>query len=124
MATNVERPPLGAASLPANMGDKRNNGFMPLSGGPSMAHPSNEAHAFGDRRSGSFPLPREASAAHPPNHRFDLGDAKMGQPLSAFEPGKGTVPVYPFVPGGQGINRVHPEADSAKPFSTESWPPK
>jgi hypothetical protein len=39
----------------------------------------------------------------------------MPQPPSAFEPGKGAVPVEPFVPGGQGINRVYPEADVARP---------
>jgi hypothetical protein len=82
-------------------GDRRNNGFLPLGGGASTVHPANRAGAGGDRRDGSFPLGGGASPVDPPNaKRFDIGMAKMPQPESAIEPGKGTVPVNPFLPGG------------------------
>jgi hypothetical protein len=121
---NVERDVVKTSSLPANMGDKRNNGFLPLGGGPSATHPANEAYKGGDRRGGSADLTGLASPVHTPDHRFNIGNAKMPQPPAAFEPGKGAVPVYPFIPGGQGINRVEPEADTAKAFKTENWPPR
>ena len=95
-------------------GDRRNNGFLPLGGGAATVHPANMA-AGGDKRNGSFPLRRAASRITPPNHKFDVGMVKMPQPESAIEPGKGTVPVNPFLPGGAAARVAGQVADEAKP---------
>jgi hypothetical protein len=79
-------------------GDDRENGFLPLSGSASPVRP-NEAFA-GDHRGGSFPLSGGAPMTKPPEHRFNVSDAGMPQPPSAVEPGKGAVPVNPFMGGG------------------------
>jgi hypothetical protein len=60
-----------------------------------------------------MPLAGQASPVKTPDHRFNVENAKMPQPPAAFEPGKGAVPVNPLVPGGPGINRAFPVADSA-----------
>jgi hypothetical protein len=112
---NVERDVVKAPNEPGRAGARAANSFLPLAGGPPAAHPSNEARKGGDRRGGSANLAELASPVKTPDHRFNIEDAKMPQPPSAFEPGKGAVPVNPFVPGGQGINRAYPEADMAKP---------
>jgi len=96
--------------------DRRANGFMPLTESASPIYPANIATVRGDRRGGSADLAELASPVKTPDHRFNVEEAKMPQPPSAFEPGKGAIPVNPFVPGGQGINRVYPEADMAKPM--------
>ncbi len=111
---NVERDVVKAPNETMK-GDHRANGYLPLAGGASTVHPSNEARKGGDRRGGTADLAGQAPPVKPPDHRFNIGDAKMPNPPSAFEPGKGAVPVNPFVPGGQGVNRVYPEADMAKP---------
>jgi hypothetical protein len=112
---NVERDVVKPANEPGPAGARANNGFLPLAGGPPAAHPSNESGAHGDRRGGSANLTPLASPVRTPDHRFNVESAKMPQPPAAVEPGKGAVPVIPFVPGGQGINRAYPEADMAKP---------
>jgi len=98
-------------------GDRRANGFMPLTESASPVRPPNEevggTGAHRDRRGGSADLAGGASPITLPDHKFKLEDAKMPQPPSAFEPGKAAVPVQPFVPGGQGVNTVYPQADSA-----------
>jgi len=111
---NVERNVVKAPNETLRS-DHRANGFLPLVGGAPAAHPSNETGARGDHRGGSADLTGLAPMTKPPDHRFNVEDAKMPQPPAAFEPGKGAIPVNPFVPGGQGINRVFPEADTAKP---------
>lgn len=112
---NVERDVVKPANKPGRAGARANNSFLPLAGDPPDAHPSNETGARGDRRGGSADLTPLASPVRTPDHRFNVENAKMPQPPSAFEPGKGAVPVNPFVPGGPGINRAYPEADMAKP---------
>ena len=91
----VER---GAVKAPNNTdpGDRRANGYLPLSGDGSAVNPPNGS----DRRRGTMPLGGMASPVRPPNHRFDVGMAKMPQPASAEAPGKGAVPVNPFTGGG------------------------
>ncbi len=69
----------------------------------------------GDRRNGSFPLGATGPAITPPNHRFDVGMVKMPQPESAIEPGKGTVPVNPFLPSGATARVAGQVADEGKP---------
>jgi Lar family restriction alleviation protein len=86
---NVVKPP-----NEVNRGDRRNNGFLPLTGG-GTAHPPNHGPG-GDRRMGSFPLSDTGSGITPPNHEFEVGMARMPQPPSAMEPGKGAVPVGPY----------------------------
>jgi len=114
---NVERDVVKPANEPGRAGARANNSFLPLTGSPPVAQPSNESGARGDRRGGSFNLAEVASPVKTPDHRFHVEHAKMPQPPAAIEPGRGTVPVIPFVPGGQGINRAYPVADSAKPKS-------
>jgi hypothetical protein len=94
-------------------GDMRNNGFLPLGGGASTVHPANRQGPGGDRRDGSFPLAGSASPVNPPNaKRWDVGMVGMpDQPFPA-EPGKGAIPVNPFMPGGAAA-RALPEPDMA-----------
>jgi hypothetical protein len=111
----VEREVVKPANEMGPSGNRANNGFLPLAKAPSHVHPSNEPGARGDRRGGSSNLAEQASPVRTPDHRFNVENAQMPQPPSAFEPGKGAVPVNPFLPGGQGINRAYPEADMARP---------
>jgi len=114
---NVERDVVKAPNeeLRGARGDHRANGFMPLTEQASSVRPSNEPRVGGDRRGGSANLAGQAPPVRTPDHRFNIENAKMPNPPSAVEPGKGAVPVNPFVPGGQGVNRAYPEADMAKP---------
>jgi hypothetical protein len=111
----VERNVVKPANEPGRRGARAENSFLPLVGGPPAVHPSNESGAKGDRLGGSANLAERASPVKLPDHRFRLDDAQMPQPGAAVEPGRGAVPVNPFVPGGAGINRAFPVADSAKP---------
>ena len=113
---NVQRNVVNAPNEPTAAGNRKANGFVPLIGEASSVRPSNESGARGDRRNGSADMTEVASPVTLPDHRFRVEDAKMPQPPSAFEPGKGAVPVNPSVPSGQGINRVYPVADFAKPI--------
>ena len=86
----VERGVVRGSNQEGPGGDRRNNGFMPLSGGAATVHPSNMPGAAGDRRGGSFPLSGGASTVKPPNadqFRFNVDQVKMPQPESAVEPG-------------------------------------
>lgn len=106
----VERGVVRGSNQEGPGGDKRNNGFLPLGGGAGSVHPANQAMG-GDRRMGSFPLGGGASPINPPNNkRFSVGDVEMPQPASAIEPGKGDVPVNPFLPGGA-VARSLPVSD-------------
>ena len=96
---SVQRGVVKGSNKEGPGGDGRNNGFMPLSGGASPVNPPNMG-AGGDRRGGSFPLGGGAPMVKPPDHRFNVDEARMPQPPSAVEPGKGLVPVNPFLPGG------------------------
>ena len=46
--------------------------------------------------------------------RFNVDNACMPQPPAAIEPGKGAVPVNPFLASGPGIARAVPIDDDAK----------
>ncbi len=111
---NVERGVVKGSNMEGAGGDRRANGFMPLGGGAATVHPANRG-AGGDRRAGSFPLTAGGAGITPPNHRFDVGMVKMPQPESAIEPGKGTVPVNPFLPGGAAARVAGQVADEGKP---------
>jgi hypothetical protein len=111
----VERDVVKRVNESSAAGNRANNGFLPLSRESSQVHPPNEAHKGGCCRGGSANLAKNTSPVHPPDHRFKIEEARMPNPPSAFEPGKGAIPVNPSVPGGHGINRVYPEADLPKP---------
>jgi hypothetical protein len=112
----VERGVVKGSNKEGPGGDGRNNGFLPLSGGAATVHPANRSGPGGDRRAGSFPLGGGASPVDPPNaKRFDVGMVKMPQPESAIEPGKGAVPVNPFLPGGAAARVAGQVADEGKP---------
>jgi hypothetical protein len=97
----VQRGIVRGSNKESPSGDGRANGFLPLGGSSPTVHPANMPGAIGDRRNGSFPLGGGASPINPPNaKRFDVGMVKMPQPESAIEPGKGLVPVNPFLPSG------------------------
>jgi hypothetical protein len=114
----VERGVVRGSNDQAPRGDHRNNSFLPLSGGASTVQPANMA-AGGDRRMGSFPLGSSGSPVNPPNSsdfRFSPGqvpNTSSGMPGSAVEPGRGSVPVNPFLPGGAAARSL-PEADMAR----------
>ena len=110
----VERGVVRGSNKEGPGGDGRNNGFMPLTGGASTVHPWN-AGPGGDRRSGSFPLGGGAPAIQRNMERFNVDQVKMPQPDSAIEPGLGTVPVNPFLPGGAAARVAGQVADEAKP---------
>ena len=94
-------------------GDKRNNSFASLAGGASTVHPANMGMG-GDRRNGSFPLSGGAPAIQRNMERFDVSQVQMPQPASAIEPGKGQVPVNPFMPSGATARVAGYVADEAR----------
>jgi hypothetical protein len=114
----VERGVVRGSNDQAPRGDHRNNGFLPLSGGPATVHPANMADG-GDRRMGSFPLSSGGSPVNPPNadaFRWNpsmVPNTSSGQPGSAVQPGRGDVPVNPFLPGGAAARSL-PVADEAR----------
>jgi hypothetical protein len=111
---NVERGVVKGSNQECCGGDRRANGFMGLAGGASTVHPSNETSPGGDRRGGSFPLGGGAAAIHPPDHRFSVESGVPGaMSVGAEEPGKGAVPVNPFLAGGAAA-RSMPVSDMAK----------
>ena len=57
--------------------------------------PNSTLHA-GDP-GGSADLTRQPSPVAPVNHRFNVDDARMPQPPAAVDPGKGAIPVNPFL---------------------------
>jgi hypothetical protein len=93
-------------------GDDRNNGFLSLAGGASSVHPANRGPG-GDMRSGSFPLAGGAPAIQRNAERFNVDQVGMPDQPFPDAPGKGAVPVNPFLPGGAAA-RAMPEQDSAK----------
>jgi hypothetical protein len=64
---------------------------------------------------GSADLTRQPSPVAPPSCRFDVDKARMPQPPAAFEPGKGEVPINPFLASASAIIRPLPIIDFAKP---------
>lgn len=90
------------------------NGSVPLTREASRVRGSNEMFSHG-MPGGSGPLARSASPISPPNNtKFDDGDpGYTPRPASAVEPGKGTVPVNPFLVSGS-IVPASTLRDSAK----------
>jgi hypothetical protein len=108
----VERGVVKPSKFQEVGGDSRMNGFMSLAGGAPTVEPSKFQDVDGDSRMGSFPLTESASPISPPDHRFNVGQVQMPQPGSAIEPGKGAVPVNPFLAGGAAARSL-PVADMA-----------
>jgi len=111
----VERGVVKPPNMPDKAGDRRNNGFMPLGGEMSTVHPANKEGPGGDRRGGSFPLGGGAPAIADRQHRFNVDEVPGSHAPMPFqsEPGKGAVPVNPFLPGGAAA-RATAVADDAK----------
>jgi hypothetical protein len=63
---------------------------------------------------GSADLTRQPSPVAPTSCRFHVDNARMPQPPSAIEPGKGEVPVNPFLASGNAIIPGFPFIDDAK----------
>ena len=63
---------------------------------------------------GSADLTRQPSPVAAASCRFNVDNACMPQPPSAFEPGKGDVPVNPFLASGSAIIPGFPFIDDAK----------
>jgi hypothetical protein len=63
---------------------------------------------------GSADLTRQPSPVAPASCHFNVDSACMAQPPSAIEPGKGDVPVNPFLASGSAITRALPIIDDAK----------
>jgi hypothetical protein len=110
----VERGVVRGSNKEGPSGDRRNNGFLPLGGDDATVQPANMGGLGGDRRGGTMPLGGITAQITPVNHRFDVGMVKMPQPDSAIEPGLGTVPVNPFLPGGAAARVTGQVADEAK----------
>jgi hypothetical protein len=79
---------------------------------PQLRSP-NSALQAGDP-GGSANLTRHASAVAPINQRFNVDHARMPQPQSAIEPGRGDIPINPFLASGPGIARAKSIPDDAK----------
>jgi hypothetical protein len=86
---------------------------VPPAAVPRLRGPNSALHA-GDP-GGSANLTRQVSAVAPINQRFNVDDARMPQPQSAIEPGRGDVPINPFLASGPGIARAKSIPDDAKP---------
>jgi len=97
-------------------GDRRVNGFLPLGSSASPVTPANLSRFMHGDSGGSSDLARQPSAVHEPNRRFDVDNINNSQ-IDNFpvQPGKGAVPVNPFLAGGPGLARAKPIADEAKP---------
>jgi hypothetical protein len=88
------------------------NGFMPLARGASPI--TRNEGAGGDRKMGSYPLGGGASPINPPDRLGDRrGYSSDAEMPAAVEPGRGAVPVNPFLAGG-GVARSESVADDAK----------
>ena len=74
----------------------------PRAGAPATRGPN---HA--PLQGGSADLTRQPSPVAPASCRFNVDDARMPQPPSAIEPGKGDVPVNPFLVSGPGDHLEH-----------------
>jgi hypothetical protein len=107
----VQRGVVKGSNMESPAGNKKNNGFLPLSGGAGTVHPSNTGMG-GDHRGGSFPLGGGAPMAKPPDHRFNVGQVGMPAQPWPDQPGKGAVPVNPFQTGGSAAKSM-PIADEA-----------
>jgi hypothetical protein len=84
----------------------------PAPGRPT-AHPANSRLTAGDP-GGSANLTKAVSPIAPASHRFDVDRAFKPQPPAAVAPGKGAVPINPFLASTAGVARAVPIDDDAK----------
>ena len=112
MERNVVKPP-NESTFKSRDGDKRNS-YMGLTPGASTAKPSNERFKDGDPGFSGFSA-REGSPVKPPNERLKDGDPGYSAPFmpATVEPGRGAVPVNPFMAGGVAVKSM-PVSDMAK----------
>jgi hypothetical protein len=108
----VQRGVVRGSNEQSPAGNKKNNGFLPLSGGAGTVHPSNMGMG-GDKRNGNFPLSAGGPMTKPPDHRFNVDQVGMPDQPFPDQPGKGAVPVNPFLPGGAAARSL-PVADEAR----------
>ena len=117
-------------------GDGRTNGYLPLGGGASTVHPANMPVPAATAKRLALRWPAVHRRCKPPNGtdvRFNVDQVQMPQPGSAIEPGKGAVPVNPFLPsgavarvaglyGGRGAGQVTPTAPRTRTADrSTSW---
>jgi hypothetical protein len=93
------------------------NGFLPLTREPSPVSRSNLSRLMHAEPGGSGSLAPEVSPVAGPTQRFDVDNVGNGQ-IDDFpvQPGKGAVPVNPFLATGSGLARAVPLADGAEDF--------
>lgn len=101
------------SNVEGSAGDRRNNGYLPLSGSAMPAHAPNPMFMGGDKGM-SMPAGPQGSPLQPPDHRFDVNQVHMPQPASAMQPGKGAIPVQPFKTSGAPAGLEAILRDSAK----------
>jgi hypothetical protein len=99
-------------------GNRRANGFLSLAPSPSPVTPTNLSRFMHGDAGGSGSLARQASAIPESNRRFDVNNVENCQ-VDKFpvEPGRGAVPVNPFLAGGPGLARAMPIPDDAEQVS-------
>ena len=98
--------------------DRRANGYLPLAGAASPVNPPNNGGMLRDGDpGGSASMAKMPSPINPPNNnQFRSGDKGTSGPASANPsaemPGRGAVPVNPYLVSG-GIRPAMAEADEA-----------
>jgi hypothetical protein len=99
-------------------GDRRANGFLPLAPSASPVTPTNLSRFMHGDAGGTGSLARQASAIPESNRRFDVDNANNSQ-VDNFpvQPGRGAVPVNPFLANGPGLARAMPIPDDAEQVS-------
>jgi hypothetical protein len=108
---SVVKPP----NMSGFKGDARTNGFLSLSGAGSPVSAPNLSRFLHGDAGGSADLARRTSPVSPTTSTLVDGDPGYTlQPDSAVEPGKGAVPVNPFVASRPGISRANGITDDAK----------
>ena len=95
-------------------GDRRANGFLPLASSASPVAPTSLSRFMHGDAGGSGSLARQASDIPDHNRQFDVDNVNNSQ-IDNFpvQPGRGAVPVNPFLASGPGLSRALPIADEA-----------
>jgi len=111
----VERGVVRPPNKPVARGDDRNNGFLSLADRAPAIHDLDLDSAKGDRRAGSFSLAPGAPEIRDTQRKFNVDEVPGSHSPLAWpdEPGKGVVPVNPFMPGGAAARSVS-VADDAR----------
>ncbi len=102
------------ADIFATAGDPRNS-YMPLARESSPVAYSNLSRFMHGDPGGSSSLARQTSAVPVPNQRFDVDNVNNSQ-IDNFpvQPGRGAVPVNPFLADGPGLARAKRLPDDAE----------